>query len=156
MPRAGLEPTILVFELLKTVRALDRTVTGTGTINSKSKFVPVRNHVPRHKDVWQSEGKAPCILNLVELSGHLHDLAVLPLLESTTGTHWIGWVGPRAGPNTVAKRKIVARSKVCGSCFGQSFCFGLSSQLTGCDSVERPALIDLRIISLYSYEHSFT
>jgi hypothetical protein len=43
----------------------------------------------------------------MEVSGHLHAPAALPPMERATGTHWMGdWVGPRAGLDTVSKRKV--------------------------------------------------
>jgi len=42
----------------------------------------------------------------MEVSGHLHTPGRFTLEERDPGTHWIeGWVGPRAGMDTVAKRK---------------------------------------------------
>jgi hypothetical protein len=42
----------------------------------------------------------------MEVSGH-HALAALPPGEIARGTHWIGWVGLRAGLDAVKKRKIM-------------------------------------------------
>jgi hypothetical protein len=43
----------------------------------------------------------------MEVSGQLHAPAALPPRERAPGTHWIGgWVGPRAVPDVVVKRKI--------------------------------------------------
>jgi hypothetical protein len=55
-----------------------------------------------------SGGIAPRILNLgtkwMWVSGQLHAQAALPSGERTSGTNWIGgWLGPRAGLDTVAK-----------------------------------------------------
>jgi hypothetical protein len=42
------------------------------------------------------------------VSGQRHAPAALYPREKTPGTHWIGgWVGPRAGLNTGARRKIL-------------------------------------------------
>jgi hypothetical protein len=42
------------------------------------------------------------------MSGQLHTPAALPSGERTPGTYWIGgWVNPRAGLDTVEKRKIL-------------------------------------------------
>jgi hypothetical protein len=60
---------------------------------------------------WGSEGIAPRILDLgtsIEVSGQLHDPARFIPRERVRGAYWIrGWVGPRAGLDTVAKRKII-------------------------------------------------
>jgi hypothetical protein len=43
----------------------------------------------------------------MEVSGELHAPAALAPGEDQPGTHWIGgWVGNRASPDTVVKRKI--------------------------------------------------
>jgi hypothetical protein len=43
----------------------------------------------------------------VEVTGQLHDPAVLPSGKDALVTHWLGgWVGPRAGLDAVVKRKI--------------------------------------------------
>jgi hypothetical protein len=43
----------------------------------------------------------------MEVNGQLHATAALPPRKSP-GTHWIGgWVSPRAGLDTVEKRKIL-------------------------------------------------
>jgi hypothetical protein len=43
----------------------------------------------------------------MEMSGHLHALAVLLPGKEPLGTHWIGgWEGPRVVLDTVVKRKI--------------------------------------------------
>jgi hypothetical protein len=43
----------------------------------------------------------------MEVSGQLQAPAALPPGERDPGTHWIwGWVGPRAGRDTVSNRKI--------------------------------------------------
>jgi hypothetical protein len=43
------------------------------------------------------------------VSGQLHAQAALPPRDKAPGTHWIGgWVGPRAGLDTVVKRKILS------------------------------------------------
>jgi len=40
------------------------------------------------------------------MSGHIHDLAALPLGKGPPGTHSIGgWLGLRAGLDVVAQRK---------------------------------------------------
>jgi hypothetical protein len=42
------------------------------------------------------------------MSGQLHATAALPPGERAPDTHWIGgWVGPRAGPDDVEKRKFL-------------------------------------------------
>jgi hypothetical protein len=42
----------------------------------------------------------------MEVSGQLHASVALPPRERAPGTHWIGgWMGPRAGLDTVSKRK---------------------------------------------------
>jgi hypothetical protein len=43
----------------------------------------------------------------MEVSGQPHTLAALPPKERIPSMHWIeGWVGPRAGLDTMVKRKI--------------------------------------------------
>jgi hypothetical protein len=43
----------------------------------------------------------------MEVSGQLHAPAALPPTEIAPGTQWIGgWVGPKAVPDAVMKRKI--------------------------------------------------
>jgi len=45
------------------------------------------------------------------VSGQRQAPAALYPRERTPGTHWIGgWVGPRAGPNTEARGKILFTS----------------------------------------------
>jgi len=54
------------------------------------------------KTYWRSGGTAPYILNL----GTRREWSALRPGRFTSGTYLIGdWVGPRAGPNAVAKRK---------------------------------------------------
>jgi hypothetical protein len=45
----------------------------------------------------------------MEVSGLLHALAALSLVERISDTHWIGgWLWPRADLNVVRKRKFLA------------------------------------------------
>jgi len=45
----------------------------------------------------------------MEVSGQLRATAALHLGIEPSGTHWVGgWVGPRAGLDAVAKRKILS------------------------------------------------
>jgi len=45
----------------------------------------------------------------MEVSGQLHPPAALLPENQPPGSHWIGgWVGPRAGLGTVAKKKILS------------------------------------------------
>jgi hypothetical protein len=45
----------------------------------------------------------------MEVNEQLHAPAALLSGERSLGTHWIGgWVGPRAGLDTVVKRKILS------------------------------------------------
>jgi hypothetical protein len=44
----------------------------------------------------------------MEVNGQIHDPAALPLAKKSPIPHWIGGcVGPRAGLDTVQKRKIM-------------------------------------------------
>jgi hypothetical protein len=43
----------------------------------------------------------------MDVSGQVHAPAAIPRWRDPPRTHWIGgWMGPRAGLDTVAKRKI--------------------------------------------------
>jgi hypothetical protein len=43
----------------------------------------------------------------MEMSGQIHAPAAIPPGKRAPGTHWIGgWVGPGAGLDAVARRKI--------------------------------------------------
>jgi len=59
---------------------------------------------------WGSGGIAPRILwprRHIEVGGQFHAQAALSPGKEPPGTHWIGgWVGCRAGVETVSKRKI--------------------------------------------------
>jgi len=55
---------------------------------------------------WGSVGIAPRILKRMEVYGQIHALAALTPEKWPPVTDWMGgWVGPKAGLNTVAKRK---------------------------------------------------
>jgi hypothetical protein len=61
------------------------------------------------KAYWGIEGIAPRIINFGTRWGEWSDLrpGSFNPRERAPGTHWIGgWVGPRAGLDTVVKRKI--------------------------------------------------
>jgi hypothetical protein len=61
------------------------------------------------KTYWGSGGTAPCILDLCTRWSWVVSFTHRPLYPQgkSPGTHWIGgWMGPRAGLDTVAKRKI--------------------------------------------------
>jgi hypothetical protein len=61
----------------------------------------------RHKDVWGSGGIAPCtvtsVLHGVEWSASSRGRFIPG--EKAPGTHWIRWVGSRAGLDVEAKKK---------------------------------------------------
>jgi len=70
---------------------------------------PLLNHASRHEDVTGSGVIAPRILNLGVWWRWLVSFTPRPLYHGQRGpgTHLIGgWVGPRSGPDAVAKRKI--------------------------------------------------
>jgi hypothetical protein len=47
----------------------------------------------------------------MEVSGQIHAPAALPLKEKDPGAHWIGgWVGPKAGLDSVVKVKLPSAS----------------------------------------------
>jgi hypothetical protein len=61
------------------------------------------------KAYWESGGIAPCILDIGTSWRWLVSFTPRPLYprERAPYTHWTrGWVGPRAGLDTVVKRKI--------------------------------------------------
>jgi hypothetical protein len=63
-----------------------------GKCNGKGKLVPVC--------------KYHTMKVVMEVSGRLHALAILPPRERAPGTQWRGgWVNPRAALNVAAKRK---------------------------------------------------
>jgi hypothetical protein len=41
----------------------------------------------------------------MEVSGQLHDSVALPSGGRASGTHWIGWVGPRTGLDDVEREE---------------------------------------------------
>jgi len=67
------------------------------------------NEALSHDDVWGSAHIAPCIFDLGTIpDGGEWSASCLGCFtpgEKTAGTHWIrGWVCPRAGQDTLAKR----------------------------------------------------
>jgi hypothetical protein len=78
------------------------------SLKSKGKVVPVLNRAPSHADLWQSGGIAPPIHNLGTRWRWVVSFAPrqLYLGERALGSHFVvGWMGPKEGTATVAKRK---------------------------------------------------
>jgi hypothetical protein len=73
----------------------------------KGKVVSVLNQAPRH-EYRGSGGIAPRILDLGTRWGEWSASGPgrFTPSERASGTHWLGWVGPRAVLDTMVKRKI--------------------------------------------------
>jgi hypothetical protein len=109
------ESTIPVFDL-KSVRAVDRTSTGSSTHNTERYSTNI-THVSetRHDEGFrteQPEGKVKGKVALLTLALDRGEWSAsrpsrFTPGERDPGTHWIGgWVGPRAGLEAVVRRKI--------------------------------------------------
>jgi hypothetical protein len=91
MPRVGFEPTIPVFERPNTVRASDRSATGTGSVDSsKTKF-------NRHDDFMQRKSEKTKCLYVVGICSKMHKIREV--------VHRISWKNHDISTNACTKKE---------------------------------------------------